>query len=211
MVHGRHTFQPPTDHYDAQVQPLDEELCGIVQRRLDLTAERPSFPPEHLLTEWSAQFHLSLYQLQHVFTLVYRPLEPSEDSVEPKGFRRFVPLMRAVSEHGMLLMIPYMRQYDNASVVSVEIEIPVPEGSDLTFHFDLDIALTIDGHQCRNSRGQHHGGYFQHDFIVTPPLPDAGLGEYTTTVHIQESHVRDFPPAPSEIPKIPSATVVFPA
>lgn len=162
------SFHPPTERYDERVKDLDEKMSALVSERHAVSQGNPGFPHSDYLNDWAKKYGTPVQLLQQLFFLLYnRP--DFRERVEPEQFLRFVPIMAADQHDEILVMVPYMRQYSNCSVVSVELE-----GADLdggAFHH-LEIKLTIEGYESMRGNGQSSGTHASHNFIVTPPIPD---------------------------------------
>lgn len=196
-------FYPPTEDYDERLKVLDEKISALLAERHTISAGNPGFPRPEYLNDWAEKYHLPLRLLQTVFAMLHRPPDFRE-RVQPDQFLRFVPLMEVQQKNDILVMIPYMRQHNNSSVVTV-----VLEGSGLSedFGYHLDINLSVDGYDTMAADGQSRQGYASHNFIVTPPIPDEEIPHLNMMVHFE---TRQLPRPVKEPPRpIPSTTVRF--
>lgn len=171
-------FRPPTDQYDERLKDIDEKLAQLVSARYAIADEHPGFPRAAYLNDWAAQYDMPLSQLQHLFAFLYhRP--DSRERVQPDQFLRFVPVMVSRQQDDILVMVPYLRQHNNCSVVAVELE-----GTDLDggASYHLDITLSIEGYDAMPDNGQSSNRHASRSFIVTPPIPDDEIPRLNMTV-----------------------------
>ncbi len=103
--------------------------------------------------------------------------------------------MAVEQQEDLLVMVPYLRQYNNCSVVSVQLESPrVGYGGSVTI--DLDIV----GFQCQHSGGYGSEGYLAHDFTVTPIIADDQIATLDMTVRVESGPIRPRVPESEPIP-----------
>lgn len=168
----RMSYRPPTDYYCAELAPLDEQICGLIAKRKELSENNPGFPELERIASWSKQFGLDENWLRRVFASLYTERHYSpEPPIEPARFLKFVPILKSVEIDKVIYAATHLKQYSNASVVYVEAEVNIDEPNvRLRYaHFNLDISPE---YQCRMNGGSGHSKRMQHSFIVTPPLPD---------------------------------------
>ncbi len=204
-------FRPPTEHYDERLKDMDEKIAELVAARYTLSEGNPGFPRAEYLNDWADKYDTPLRLLQQLFAFLHhRP--DFRDRVEPDQFLRFVPLMATQQREDILIMIPYVRQHNNCSVVVVELEGPNVDGGG--FHH-LEINLSIDGYDTMPAEGGSSGHHANRTFIVTPPIPDDQISRLNMTVeyesrpfrHMEEAR-RPVPPttvrfSPSDPPESP--------
>ncbi|SFJ04574.1 hypothetical protein SAMN02799624_03159 [Paenibacillus sp. UNC496MF] len=177
----RMPYKRPTEHYDERIKAIDEALCILLKKRKDVSDNRPGYPPFAYIEAWAADNGLYEDQLKYVFGLLmdeslYRPI------VEPAGFRKNLLAARQTEFGEAVYAVPFVRQYENASVVHFTID--RSEEEDAAFdrsrryrYYELTVG---DGYECGSPVGSSHGGHHAHDYIVSPPLPDDLAGfEFT--------------------------------
>lgn len=167
----RMPFEPPTDDYCESIAMIDEQICDLISKRNEISGNNPGFPNLALISAWCRRHDLNEDLVRRVFATLYneRLLKPL---VIPTGFRMFVPVLKSAKANDALYMIPYMRQYENASVVCVEIEVGVDVGNsriEQSPQVELFISPT---YECRPDRGHGQDRMIQREFVVVPPLPD---------------------------------------
>ncbi|MBP1917488.1 chorismate mutase [Lederbergia galactosidilyticus] len=64
----RMAFEPPTDHYDEQIESIDEEICHLIKQRKDLSNNNPGFPTKHLIASWSKKYNFYEDFLDSIFS-----------------------------------------------------------------------------------------------------------------------------------------------
>lgn len=53
----RMSFEPPTDHYDEQIEAIDEQICNLIKQWKDLSNNNPGFPTKQLITNWAKEYN----------------------------------------------------------------------------------------------------------------------------------------------------------
>lgn len=168
----RMPFHPPTDYYCEQLAPIDEQICALITKRKELSENNPGFPSLGLITTWCQRYELNEAMTQSIFTMLYNEKEFSAHfQVEPTGFLKFVPILKWVEINSVLYSVTHMKQYENASVVYIEIEVHNSERFVRLGHARLDLSISPD-HQCRQHRGSGQDKGMQYSFVVAPQLPD---------------------------------------
>ncbi len=174
-------FRPPTEHYDERLRDIDEKISALVSERYAISEDNPGFPRTEYLNDWAQRYGMSVRLLQHLFAFLHRRPEFREP-VNPDQFLRFVPVMAAKQQDGILVMIPYIRQYNNCSVVVVELEGAGLDGG--IFHH-LEVNLSLDGYEPTAHTGQSDASHASRNFIVTPPIPDDKIPHLNITVQFE--------------------------
>ncbi|MFJ7685235.1 hypothetical protein [Peribacillus butanolivorans] len=168
----RMPFEPPTDHYDEKVFSIDEQLCALLKQRKEISNNDPGFPPHKNISNWAKRFGLYEDLLNSVFGTL-RNDEEFRPRVEPKDFRRHLPILKSVDKGEYIYTVTFIRQYQNASVVHLNIDWDSTKDSPGNRHqhnfFELFLGEQYD---CRLDTGHGSTGQFVHSFIVFPPLPD---------------------------------------
>ena len=168
----RMEFQPPTDYYCEQLAPIDEQICALISKRKELSENNPGFPSLELITAWCQQYELNEAMTQSLFTALYNENSFSAHfQVEPNGLLGFVSILKCVEIDSVFYSVTHMKQYDNASVVYIEIEVDNSEPYVRLGHARLDLAISPE-YQCRQHRGNGIDKGMQYSFVVAPRLPD---------------------------------------
>lgn len=166
-------FERPTSHYDERILSIDEEICGLIQKRKKLTANNPGFPPKGHIQEWSKKYGLYEDLLNALFETI-RNEEHFRPQVEPRGFQKYIPVSKSVVKGEFLYNVPFVRQYDNASVVSFNIDWDEPvdsSGEHILHHHFWELYINEEYH-CTMGNGGGSGEHLNHTFVVSPRLPD---------------------------------------
>ncbi|WP_226036823.1 hypothetical protein [Aquibacillus saliphilus] len=114
-------FEPPTKHYDQQIEAIDEQICNLIKQRKDISNNTPGFPTKKLITAWSEKYSFYEGFLNSVFTNflnedMYKPV------VEPKGFLKNIPILKSFEKDDVFYSVTFVRQFENASVVHFNID-----------------------------------------------------------------------------------------
>ena len=197
-------FHPPTEHYDERLKDIDEKISALVSERWAISDGSPGFPRSEYLTDWADKYNTPLRLLQHLFAFLHRRPDFRE-RIKPDQFMHLVPVMAAQQHNDILVMVPYIRQYNNCSVVAVELE-----GDDLdggAFH-GLNITLSIGGYDAISDNGQSDDRHATQNFLVTPPIPDDEIPRLKMTVEyeshpFQHREVTRHPISPTTVHLIP--------
>ncbi|PSR19978.1 MAG: hypothetical protein C7B45_17225 [Sulfobacillus acidophilus] len=196
-------FRPPTEHYDERLKDIDEKISALISERYAISEGNPGIPRSENLKDWADKYDTPLIVLQHLFAFLHRRPD-SRERVQPDQFLRFVPVMATAQHNDILVMVPYIRQHNNCSLVAVELE-----GTNLNggaFHH-LDIKLSIDGYDAMPDSGQSNDRHANQNFIVTPPIPDDEIPRLNMTVEYESRPFRHMEEE-TRLP-IPPTTVRF--
>ncbi|UWG96459.1 hypothetical protein LPY66_16405 [Dehalobacter sp. DCM] len=176
-------LQAPTDYYCESLAPIDQQLCAIIAERKGACRGNPGFPPEDSITAWCEQYGLNKNLLFGIFSSLYHE-HYFEPMVEPAGFIKFLPVLKSVKVNRVMYTVTYLKQYSNASIVSLEIE-SLDETADSNSgigHAVLELTISPE-YTCRQDSGHSQGNVMQQSFVVTPPLPDDLSGvEFNITI-----------------------------
>jgi len=164
-------FRSPTDYYCKNLIPIDEQICGLLEKRKELSNNNPGFPSLEIISVWSQKYGLNENWLRRIFASYMFCEERLQPLVEPTGFLHFVSILKSVENDNMTYAITHMKQYRNATVVYVETEINTIEPFVILGHASFELLISPEYH-CRQGSGTGHGKGMQHSFIVTPALPD---------------------------------------
>lgn len=182
-------FERPTDKYDERLFSIDEQLCALLKKRKD-TSNNPGFPTEEAIKNWAIKYDLYEDYLSSLFGSLrledfFRP------RVKPTGFRKHLPVLKSVEIIDRFYSVTFIRQYENASVISLNVDWDGTDESSIDIHhhhrnsFEL---FLLGEYDCRADGGRGSTGTNTHNFIVSPPLPDdiSGLQlvfkEYSDTI-----------------------------
>jgi hypothetical protein len=165
-------FEPPTKHYDQQIEAIDEQICNLLKQRKDISNNNPGFPTKELITAWSEKYHFYEEFLNSVFTNFLNE-EMFKPVVEPKGFLKNISILKSFERDDVFYTVTFVRQFENASVVHFNIE---REYSDDRMSRRIREPILFEGkeadYDCRNEGGGGSGGHESYTFIVSPALPD---------------------------------------
>ncbi|MFA9560583.1 hypothetical protein ACERII_25105 [Evansella sp. AB-rgal1] len=164
-------FQPPTDHYDLKVAPIDEKICELMKERKELADNKPGFPHNKFIQTWASKYGFYEEQLQAIFNTLYDE-EMFKPRVEPNGFRKYIPVTFSTEKNGCFYTVPFIRQYENASVVELSMYWDQPDHTVIDDRIDSFFQLHIDDFECYNVGGGGASGHSTQSFIISPPLPD---------------------------------------
>jgi hypothetical protein len=178
----RMPFERPTEHYDERIIPIDEKICALLKERKELSNQNPGFPPPENITNWAKKYGLYEDLLNSVFGTL-RMEDEFKPRVEPKNFIKHIPILQSVEIDERLYTITFLRQYENATVVQLNMDWDVKtEDLEEDFHLRhmhhhraLELSLG-EKYECRTDSGSGSDGHFRQNFIVSPPIPDDPSG-----------------------------------
>lgn len=186
----RERFGIPADYYCESLSAIDEEICALFAKRKELSENNPGFPSSDLISAWCEQYKLNEYKISSIFASLSHDNSRPQEYIEPREFLRFVPILKSIELDNIFYAVTYMRQYKNASVVSLEIELKSTEENVRLEHAGFELYISPN-YQCRSSRGGGDDKGLQHSFVVTPSLPDDLTGiEFKLTVRPYPEHER---------------------
>lgn len=172
-------FERPTDYYDDRIFSIDEQICALLKKRREASNNNPGFPPPENISDWAEKYDLYEDLLNSVFGAL-RMEEEFKPRVEPRNFIRHLPILKSVEKGDRLYTITYIRQFENASVVQLNIDWDDSndDHDDLRHRhqhrfFELDLG---EHYECRTDRSGGSGGHYRYNFIVSPPIPDDHSG-----------------------------------
>lgn len=180
----RMPFKRPTDRYDERAYPIDEQICGLIRQRKDVSENEPGYPPLDFIADWAKKFGFSEDFLISVFRTLFNE-EHFKPLIEPERYLKIIPVNKFVEKDGRIFSAAYIRQYNNASIVNFNIDtIVLHHPEDLPQHqfFKLFAGQKYD---CRMIGGGGSTDHYSYNFVVAPALPDdiSGLelvfSEYT--------------------------------
>ncbi|MCO5385005.1 MAG: hypothetical protein NHB14_03760 [Desulfosporosinus sp.] len=171
-VDEREVLSPPTDYYCESLAPIDEQICELLSKRKMLSENNPGIPSLELITAWCEQYKLNEDKIRSIFASMCNDSNfLPQAQIEPAEFLGFVPIMKSVELDNIFYAVTYMRQYKNASVVSIEVELNSTEENIRLEHAGFKLYISPN-YQCRSTRGGGGDKGVQHSFVVTPSLPD---------------------------------------
>lgn len=168
-------FEPPTDHYDPQIEVIDEQICNLINQRKELSNNNPGFPIKELIVKWSLKYNFYEDFLNSVFSHllneeIYKPV------VEPKGFLKNIPMLKSFEKDGVFYTVTFVRQFKNASVVHFTIDKEDSGIEERRFQESSFFELFIEGqgvdYDCRNNFGGGSGTHHSFTFTISPALPN---------------------------------------
>ena len=169
-------FEPPTDYYDERIVTIDEQICQLINQRKELSNNNPGFPTKQYIADWSKKYNFYETFLDSVFANFFYE-DVHKPVVEPKGFRNNIPILKSFERNDDFYSITFMRQYENASIVHLNIDgnstdnISEWQQREDT-HFELSIKGTDVQYDCRNEGGGGSMGNQTFRFLISPALPD---------------------------------------
>lgn len=166
--------EPPTEHYDEKIADIDEQICKLIKQRKDLSNHNPGFPTAQWISAWSEKYDFCEEFLTSVFLHffnedIYRPV------VEPKGFRKNIPVLKSFEKDDLFFSVTLVRQFENASVVHFSIDANTASEPSIPFQEHPFFDLSIEGggeYECRNEGGGGCEGHMFHTYTISPALPD---------------------------------------
>lgn len=170
-------FLRPTNHYDAQVQDIDEEICKLIAKRKELS-EFPGFPTDDLIVQWAKKYGFYEDFLNGVFGQLHAE-HHFQPQIEPQGFVGNIPVLKSFTKDRLFYAVTSIRQYDNASIVNLTVdhetltedEVPMAHtiiGGDLELRVTDPSGIT---YVTQNRGGGGFDGHTAFQFLVSPPLP----------------------------------------
>lgn len=164
-------FERSKSHYDEQLYPIDEQICALLKQRKDLSNDNSGFPSEDTISQWAAKYDLYEDYLSSFFGMM-KMEDLFKPRVEPAGFRKHIPVLKSVEIDERLYSITFIRQYENASVINLNVDWDGLNDSP-HMHEQGDFELSLGAqYDCRQDGGSGSTGYFKYSYIVSPPLPD---------------------------------------
>ncbi|MDR7077047.1 hypothetical protein J2Y03_002070 [Neobacillus niacini] len=178
----RMPFERPTDHYDERILSIDEQICALLKERKDVSNNNPGFPPPNQIAEWAKKYDQYEDLLNSIFSTLRMEAE-FKPRVEPENFIKHLSVLKSVEKNDRLYTITFIRQFENASVVQLNIDWEdKTEGIDdhrhlrhMSHHPFLELSLG-ENYECRTDSGSGSDGHFRQNYIVSPPIPDDPSG-----------------------------------
>lgn len=168
------TLEPPIKHYDKRVESIDEKICELINQR-KIISSNPGDPTSHHIALWSKKYNLYEPFINSVFSHLLNE-EMYKPVVEPKGFLKNIPVLKSYENNDIFYSVTLVRQYENASIVHLNINKDSSKEIPRVMHKFTFIELFIENngieYDCRCEGGGGSGGHISFDFIVSPPLPE---------------------------------------
>lgn len=166
----------PTDYYDERISTIDEQLCHLIQKRKELSNNDPGFPPDECISKWAEKFDLYEDLLRSIFGTL-KIDEEFKPRVEPTNFIKHVAILKAVEIDKHLYTLTFIRQFENASVVQLNVDWDGSNDSHEDIHHRHSFEMNIgEQYDCRFFGGGGSTGRYTHNFVVSPPIPDNPSG-----------------------------------
>ena len=161
----------PTDYYCQEVELVDERLCALIAERQQISRDNPGFPGAERIEDWRQRYGIDVVRTWHIFSILCREQSVLLIFPVPTGFLRFLPIAKSVEVDGVVYAVTHMKQYENVSIVYVEISLETLEENVQIKYGQVHLSITPT-YTCEQHSGSGHGKYIQASFVVTPPLPD---------------------------------------
>lgn len=169
-------FEPPTDHYDERIAETDEQICKLIKQRKELSDNNPGFPNREYITDWAKKYDFNENFLNYIF-VDFLNEDLHKPVIEPKNYLKNIPVLKAFEKEDTFYSVTFIRQFENASVIHLNINSNVA-GNESEWnhseysHFELSIKSEDTHYECRNEGGGGTLGSETYTFIVSPALPD---------------------------------------
>lgn len=174
------TFEPPTEYYDEKFEIIDDQICQLIEKRKELSKDKPGFPTKKYIEVWSEKYGFEEEFLNTVFSNFLNE-NLYKHKVEPKNFLKSIPILKAFEKEDVYYFVTLIRQFENASVVELNISDKVIGDASEWDHPEENLELSIQAKDkefdCINNGGGGIPGSITNTFIVTPALPD-DISEY---------------------------------
>ncbi|MEK4514082.1 hypothetical protein NSS64_02295 [Paenibacillus sp. FSL H8-0122] len=168
----RMPFERPTEHYDERIMDIDKEICSLIKKRKEVSDNNPGFPPLEYITKWSEAFELYEDFLNSLFSSMMNEKQ-FKPMIEPSGFRKHIAILKSVVKGERFYTLTSLRQYSNASVLTLNIDWDDEPEVEFTSHQHSHYELYInDQYDCRMINGGSRSDHASYKYVVSPPLPD---------------------------------------
>lgn len=167
----RMPFIRPTEHYDQRIVDLDEHICALIKQRKEISDNNPGFPPFEYIAEWANTYDLYEDFLKMVFG-TFLSDEHYKPMVEPIGFRKHIAVMQYLEKDDLFYTLTSVRQYSNASVVTLNIDWDMNTEMNPPFKHSFIELYIAEGYDCRMINGGSSTGQAAYNYVISPPLDD---------------------------------------
>lgn len=120
------------------------------------------------INEWAQKYDFNAMFLNSIFSTLYFE-EMHGSDIEPENFIKNVSVMRTKEANDGFYSILWMRQFENASVVYLNVS--MTEEGRMKFH-TLSITGTDEEFNCRSEGGGGSDGNLTYTYVVTPALSE---------------------------------------
>ncbi|WP_405104210.1 hypothetical protein MHH28_16750 [Paenibacillus sp. FSL K6-1217] len=168
----RMPFERPTEHYDERIIDIDKEICSLIKKRKEVSDNNPGFPPFEYISKWSEEHGLYEGFLMSMFGNMMNE-EQYKPTIEPTGFRQHIAILKSVVIGDRFYTLTSMKQYTNASVLTLNIDWDNEPEMDSKSHQHSHYELNInDQYDCRMINGGSRSDHASYKYVISPPLPD---------------------------------------
>lgn len=163
-------------YYDTRLQPIDEKICALIQERKTIAGDNPGLPSEEAFQNWGETYGHYPAMLREVFAAMRNEKE-FKPRVEPKKFRGFVTVMSGKKFGDQFFCVTHLRQYENASVLSLSVSSPVDYKQRYADHderreLDYELEIPNSDYDCKEDEGSGSDGLWVRNYIIAPAIPD---------------------------------------
>lgn len=155
--------------YTEEIARIDEEICRLLAAREGATAGLRIQPDDERVARWSDQYGVAETRLRSLFANLAAGPRLNVLPPQPQDLRRVVEIMRRQTCQGLQFVLTHCLQYENASVLHMEIDSITARGTPRGM---LDLDLDRPGHSVGGFGGHGTARHHAFDFIVWPALPD---------------------------------------
>lgn len=167
------------EYYNEKLKFVDEEICKLMKQRKELSNGNPGIPSSKYIADWAQDYELYEEQLVSLFSLLEQD-EHFKPEVIPVNFQKNILVTKAVEHGDIVISIPFIKQYENASVVSINIhwvinEIDKSHMWNYLQPFDFDIFWELyvgNQFECRTNGGGGTDEQYNYNIVISPALPD---------------------------------------
>lgn len=158
--------------YFEHLSSIDEQICVLLKKRKDCSMNNTEYPTEEMIINLAMKYDFFEDYLKAIFGTI-RMEKYFRPRIEPTVFRKYLPVQKFVENKGLLYSVTTIRQYENASLIQLNID-----GFDMNerlsrtarnYSFGLFIGEKYD---CQLQSGGGSNGHYTISFVVSPPLPD---------------------------------------
>lgn len=164
-------FRAIPNEYNDEFRSIDETILKLLHERSKLSKGRRIFPPKEIMQQWADQYDLDIPQISWLMNSLNHPELPIVRN-EPGELLGVVSIMKRTFHDGFEYLISHAMQYENASIVKVDIK---GLDTDQAGHLRPKLLLEVRGEKIFvvHPHGAHGGSGETHlDFLVNPRLPD---------------------------------------
>jgi hypothetical protein len=156
--------------YTEELRQIDAEICRLVAARVRSTGDLRVVPDEAQMMSWAEECRLGQLRVRNVIAAVASATRLNSLPPEPRGLIAVVPLLRRQVAEAMEFTLTHVMQYENASVVHLDVR--VDSGAMLGHAQRFELEVGVEGYEVWHVGGAGSDTHRQADFIVRPTLPD---------------------------------------